>query len=384
LYGFYSFCQTNGVIYTLPRGKLFVSLADDTHNINLNRPFYMKELTAAIEHLQADFNSHIDQITTLQELENVRIMYLGRKGKISDLMLHLKNLSLEEKHVAGPLLNALKQTCTTLCLSKEHTLEKDLLAKELEKDAYFDVTMYKTGTSHGSLHPITHVLERVESIFTSMGFVIADGPEVETEFYNFDALNIPKNHPARDMWDTFWLDVPGFLLRTHTSPVQIHQMLLQGAPLAIAAPGRCYRHEATDASHDIVFMQVEGLLIGENISMGNLLATVKHFLRTLFDKKDLEIRVRPSFFPFVEPGVEIDASCPLCTQGCSLCKHSGWIEICGAGLVHPNVLKAGGIDVKTYSAFAFGFGLTRLAMLLYRIDDIRLLHNPKIEFLTQF
>lgn len=217
-----------------------------------------------------------------------------------------------------------------------------------------------------------------------MGFEIIDGPELEEDFYNFEALNIPPDHPARDMQDTFWLTLPGRLMRTHTSSVEIHAMLKKKPPLAIVVPGRAYRNEATDASHDFQFMQLEGLLVDKNVSLSNLLATMKSFLQTFFERKDLTLRIRPGYFPFVEPGIEIDMSCPFCTQGCAVCKRTRWIEVAPAGLTHPAVLKACSIDPTEYSGFAFGMGLTRLVMLKYGITDIRLLHSNKVEFLQQF
>lgn len=344
----------------------------------------MKQLNQNVVELKNSFFTALAAATTQEQLEEIRILFLGRKGHLAQLMPLLKQLSEDDKRIAGPLLNELKTTLFNEFDKKEYELRLQAVQKELNLDRHFDITAYKPGQQFGSLHPLTYVQERIEDILISMGYTIADGPEIEHEFYNFEALNIPANHPARDMWDTFFLNVPGLVLRTHTSPVQIRQMIEHGAPLAIAAPGRCYRHEATDASHDIVFLQIEGLLVGKDISVGNILGTVKELLGALFNKKDLKIRVRPSYFPFVEPGLEIDASCPLCTDGCSLCKKTGWIEICGAGRVHPNVLRASNIDPEIYSGFAFGFGLTRLAMLHYAIDDIRHLHNPKIEFLSQF
>lgn len=215
-----------------------------------------------------------------------------------------------------------------------------------------------------------------------MGFAVADGPELETEFFNFTALNIPDNHPAREESDTFWIDNE-HLLRTQTSTVQIKTMMSQKPPIAIIAPGRTMRNEATDASHDFMFMQFEGLYIGEDVSIANLLATLKSFL-TQFFGSDVKLRVRPGYFPFVEPGLEIDASCPFCKKGCSVCKKTKWIELMGAGLVHPNVLKHCKLDPEKYSGFAFGFGLTRLVMLKYQIPDIRLLHSGNIKFLKQF
>ena len=211
-----------------------------------------------------------------------------------------------------------------------------------------------------------------------------DGPEIETDYYNFEALNIPQNHPARDMQDTFWIDVPGLVMRTHTSNVQVRTMELHNPPFAIIAHGRTFRNEATDASHDCMFRQLEGLVVSEDASIAQLIATMQLFLRSYFKKESIKVRCRPSYFPFVEPGIEIDMSCPFCSSGCSTCKHSTWIEVVGAGLVHPHVLKAGGIDAQKYAGFAFGFGLTRLVMIKYGIKDIRLLHNPQIEFLKQF
>ena len=235
----------------------------------------------------------------------------------------------------------------------------------------------------GSLHPYTYITQEIEDIFMSMGFAVADGPELETDYNNFGALNIPADHPARAESDTFWLPDMQRLLRTHTSTVQIKTMREQTPPIAIICPGRALRNEATDASHDFMFMQIEGMLIDKNISIANLLAVLKEFLDKLFGKS-LQLRVRPGFFPFVEPGLEIDAQCPFCTTGCSTCKHTCWIELLGAGLIHPNVLRNAGIDPTIYSGFAFGSGLTRLAMLKYHITDIRLIHSGKIEFLEQF
>jgi phenylalanyl-tRNA synthetase alpha chain len=217
-----------------------------------------------------------------------------------------------------------------------------------------------------------------------MGWHIADGPEVETDYYNFTALNIPDEHPAREMHDTFWLDVPGMLMRTHTSTVQIHTMKKKELPLAVFAPGRCYRNEATDASHDFMFTQGEGLVIDKNISIANLLAIAQTFLQEFFEKKDLKIRARPGYFPFVEPAIEIDASCPFCKNGCSVCKKTTWIELLGSGLVHPNVLRHGNINPDLYRGCAFGFGMERLAMVKYGINDIRLFHSSKLQFLDQF
>ena len=217
-----------------------------------------------------------------------------------------------------------------------------------------------------------------------MGYQIVEGPELETDYYNFQALNIPENHPARDLQDTFWLNLPNQLMRTQTSPVQIRVMETQQPPVAILSVGRAYRNEATDASHEFVFEQAEGLFVGKNVSLANLLATLKLFLQEIFESKNLEIRVRPGYFPFVEPGLEVDMLCPFCEKGCSVCKKTKWIEIGGAGIVHPNVLKACGLNPDEFSGFAFGMGLTRIVMLKFGINDIRLLSSNKIDFLRQF
>lgn len=344
-------------------------------------------MTPISEHIQSitrDYVQHLVTITTLTELEQFRILYLGRQGRMTALMAELKNLSIEERRQFGPLCNQLKEEITQALQEKSTQLIKLEQMKKEEAFKNFDVTAYQAPASHGTLHPYTTVIQEIEEIFTSMGFEILQGSEVETAFINFEALNIPHDHPARDMHDTFWLDIPGMLLRTHTSTVQIHAMQRMQPPLAIVAPGRAYRHEATDASHDFMFMQCEGLFIDEKASLAQLFATAQTFLQAIFKKKDLHIRLRPGFFPFVEPGIEIDMSCPFCTQGCSTCKKTRWIEICGSGLVHPKVLEAAGIDPKRYSGFAFGFGLTRLVMLKYGINDIRLLHEGNINFLKQF
>jgi phenylalanyl-tRNA synthetase alpha chain len=341
-------------------------------------------LTEKITKLTEEFFAQLEKIESHAQLEKLRIHYLSRQGLLSQLMAQLKDLSVEEKRSLGPLMNATKNSWQTAFERKEHELSALEAMKKQQKYKYFDVTAYKPLTLKGTLHPLTQLQQEIQDIFISMGFQIVDGPEVETDYYNFEALNIPEDHPARDMWDTFWLDIPHYLLRTHTSNVQIHHMEHQQPPLAMASLGRCYRHEATDASHDFVFMQAEALLIDKKISLSHLLATVKHFMRQLFAKKELDIRVRPSFFPFVEPGIEIDVACPFCNQGCSVCKYTRWIEMGGAGLVHPNVLQSCKIDSSVYSGFAWGFGLTRLAMLKYAIPDIRLLHSGSIEFLKQF
>jgi phenylalanyl-tRNA synthetase alpha chain len=342
------------------------------------------ELKTALDSFRASFTQALRQASNKADLEAVRLTYLSRNGQLSTLMDRLKDLPIEHKRVFGPLLNELKKESEQAFFTMQDQLEKVVNEAAIQKEKSFDVTAPLPRSIHGSLHPLTHLQQRLEDIFISMGYRIADGPEVENEYYNFEALNIPADHPARDMWDTFWLDFPGLLLRTHTSSVQAHIMKEQALPLAVVVPGRCFRHEATDATHDFLFSQIEGMVIDQNISMSNLIATCKAFLQALFGKQELSLRIRPSYFPFTEPSIEIDISCPFCKQGCSVCKHSGWIEAGGAGLIHPRVLTNAGIDTEKYAGFAFGFGLTRLAMMLYGINDIRLLHSGKIEFLEQF
>jgi len=344
----------------------------------------MKKLEQNIIIFKKEFQSALKLVQSNDELEKVRIDFLGRKGKIITIMSQMKNLDLEGKRVFGPKLNELKTFCESLYEEKKKALQKEERELEILKQKEFDVTAYKPDQLTGSLHVLTLLVEKLEDIFISMGYKVADGPEVETQYYNFDALNIPKDHPSRDIRDTFWFDIPGLLMRTETSAIQIRHMEKEGAPIALIGPGRVYRNEATDASHDFIFGQIEGLMVDKDISMANLIATIKIFLQRLFEKDDLKIRLRTAYFPFVEPGIEFDFSCPFCTSGCSTCKHTKWIELGGAGLVHPNVLKCCKIDPIEYSGFAFGFGIQRLAMIKYGINDIRLFHSGAIDFLKQF
>ena len=344
----------------------------------------MKMLKDQISEIMKLFEIDIAKISNSTDLEKTKADFLGRSGHLASLMKQLKMLSLEEKQQWGPLLNNFKEDLIEKIKAKEVWLEQIILEKKEREQKNFDVTAYIPGSPKGSLHIYTKLINHLEDIFLSMGFEIVDGPEIETDYYNFQALNIPATHPARDLHDTFWVSSPGMLLRTHTSNVQAHVMETRKLPLAVFAPGRCYRNEATDATHDFMFTQGECIVIDKNISVGNLLATAKTFLQTLFEKNDLDIRVRPGYFPFVEPGLEIDASCPFCKHGCSLCKKTGWIELLGSGLIHPNVLRENGINSEEYSGFAFGFGIERLAMIKYGIHDIRLLRSGKIRFLEQF
>ena len=344
----------------------------------------MSTIKQQIAEVTSSFNERLSTVQDIELLEKIRVDFLGRKGKLTELMQALKALSPDEKREVGPLLNKLKQDLEAQYLTKKNDLDASRHQQDALQKSSFDVSAYRPNQEAGSLHPYTHITQIIENVFMTMGYDIADGPEMEKDFYNFEALNIPQDHPARDMQDTIWLKMPERLMRTHTSSVQIHTMEKTKPPLAIVAPGRAYRFEATDASHDYVFKQCEGLLVGKDISMANLLATTKTFLQAILEKEQSKLRVRPGYFPFVEPGIEIDIRCIFCKSGCSTCKQSRWIESMGAGLVNPNVLKHCGIDSTQYSGFAFGFGLTRLAMLKYGINDIRMLHNNSVEFLEQF
>lgn len=343
----------------------------------------MSNFKSSLDRFSQDFFSELKMAKTPAELESVRVKFVGRNGQLATLMAGLKELSMHDKKECGPILNTLKSEALQALHDHAKFLEGQKEHALLALHKNFDVTV----TYHrqkGSLHPFTYIGQEIENTFISMGFAIIDGPEVETPFYNFEALNIPEHHPARDMHDTFWLEIPGLLLRTHTSSVQVHAMKEGKLPLAVCAPGRVYRHEATDATHDFVFRQVEMLVVDKNISIAHLLGLIKVFLQSLFNTASLDVRVRPSYFPFVEPGLEVDMSCPFCTSGCSTCKMRRWIEMGGAGLVHPNVLRACGIDPEQWGGCAFGFGLERLAMLKYQINDIRLFKTSKIDFLKQF
>ncbi|KKQ48643.1 MAG: Phenylalanine-tRNA ligase alpha subunit [candidate division TM6 bacterium GW2011_GWF2_38_10] len=345
----------------------------------------MQSLKEQIKHIVEQRDDALRKVLSIRDIEDLRVLLLGKKGQITALLALMKTLSLEEKKEIGPLIHALKQETENCCDQAKEQLTMHILAAEKAKKEHFDVTAYLPKMGKGHRHPYSFFIEEIQDIFMSMGYEIIDGPEIETESHNFTYLNIPQDHPARDTQDTIWIDrTLGLLMRSQTSTVQVHAMQDKKLPLAVVAPGRVYRQEATDASHDFMFMQCEGLFIAENVSLAHLFGTAQTFLKKLFNKEELDIRIRPGFFPFVEPGVEIDMRCPFCTHGCSVCKKSTWIEVFPGGLVHPNVLTACGIDATKYAGFAFGFGLTRLVMLKYGINDIRLLHSGKVKFLEQF
>ncbi|HEX4770059.1 MAG TPA: phenylalanine--tRNA ligase subunit alpha [Bryobacteraceae bacterium] len=319
---------------------------------------------------------------SLEELEEARVGALGRKGTLAQITKEFGKLPPEERARIGKLLNAVKQDLEEEYESKKLAFERRELAERLAEE-WIDVTLPAPGIRPGCLHPITKLQNEIEDLFLSLGFAVLDGPEVETEENNFDALNIPPAHPARDMQDTFWLS-NGYLLRTHTSPVQVRGMRKFGPPLRMIAPGRVFRNEEVDASHEHTFYQLEGMMIDRDVSVANLIYFMKTLLSSIF-KREVTVRLRPGYFPFVEPGFELDIHCLICDgAGCAVCKQSGWVELLPCGLVHPNVLRLSGIDPEEWGGFAFGLGLTRLAMMRYGIDDIRQLQGGDLRFLQQF
>lgn len=339
-------------------------------------------LESRLEELRGTTLAAFASAVSLEELEAARVDALGRKGTLAQISKEFGKLTPEERARLGKLLNAVKQELENECQGKQQLFEQAALAERLANE-WIDVTLPAPGVRPGSLHPITQIQTEIEDLFTSLGFAVLDGPEVESEEHNFDALNIPSTHPARDMQDTFWLS-NGQLLRTHTSPVQVRGMRTLGAPLRMIAPGRVFRNEEVDASHEHTFYQVEGMMIDRDVSVANLIYFMKTLLSGIF-KRDVTVRLRPGYFPFVEPGFELDIHCLICDgAGCPVCKHSGWVELLPCGLIHPNVLRLSHIDPEEWGGFAFGLGLTRLAMMRYGIDDIRQLQGGDLRFLSQF
>jgi len=326
--------------------------------------------------------ARIAAATSAEELEAVRVEALGRKGALAAAGKDMGKLAPEDRKRAGMLLNGVKQKLETAVDARKREFAETALLQRLDAE-WLDLTLPPPPPRRGHLHPITRIQRELEDLFASLGFAVLDGPEVETEHHNFDALNIPRDHPARDMQDTFWLD-GGNLLRTHTSPVQVRGMERLGPPLRMIAPGRTFRNENVDACHEHTFYQLEGMMVDRNVSVAHLLYFMQTMLTAIFGR-EVSVRLRPGFFPFVEPGFELDIQCLICAgSGCSVCKQSGWVEQLGCGLVHPNVLRMSGIDPEEWSGFAFGLGLTRLAMMRYGIDDIRHLQGGDLRFLEQF
>ncbi|MBZ5577883.1 MAG: phenylalanine--tRNA ligase subunit alpha [Acidobacteriia bacterium] len=340
-------------------------------------------LDGRIQELESSLLARITSARSAEELEAVRVEALGRKeGALTLIGKEMGKLAPEDRKRVGALLNGAKQKIEAALESKGRQMADAGLRVRLDAE-WIDLTLPAPGPRRGHLHPMTHIQRELEELFVSMGFTVLDGPEVETEYRNFDALNIPATHPARDAQDTFWLE-GGNLLRTHTSPVQVRGMEKLGPPLRMIAPGRVFRNESVDASHEHTFYQIEGMMVDRNISVAHLLYFMRIMLTAIFHR-DVNVRLRPGYFPFVEPGFELDLQCLLCGgSGCPVCKQSGWVEQMGCGLVHPNVLRMSGIDPEEWSGFAFGLGITRLAMMRYGIDDIRLLQGGDLRFLEQF
>ena len=339
-------------------------------------------LSSKITEIREKFLRELKLAKTSRQIENIKISYLGKKGPLQALMQHLKDATKEERPLFGKQINDVKLEITS---HLENTLKRLLLEEETKKleNEYIDVTL--PGRKHfwGRYHPVTLTMNKMIDVFVSMGFAVETGPDVDSDFYNFEGLNFAKDHPSRDMQDTFFI-TDDLLLRTHTSNVQVRTMERVKPPIRCIAPGKCFRNETISSRSHVFFHQVEMFYIDENVSFADLFATLNEFLSKLF-KKQIETRFRPSYFPFVEPGMECDIKCIICSgQGCRLCKDTGWLEVFGAGMIHPNVLKAGGIDPEKYSGYAAGLGVERLAMLIHQINDIRMFTENDMRFLKQF
>lgn len=335
-----------------------------------------------IEALARQFQQELPGAGTSEAVEKLRVAYLGKKGSVTQLLKGLKEVGAQEKKELGQHINQLKKQVEDKLAQQVEAIKAEEERRQIEAAEQYDVTLPVDAAS-GSYHPITVVQRQLEELFASMGFTIEDYKEIVTDYECFEAVNIPKDHPARDMQDTYYLE-NGQLLKTHTSAAQNAIMRKYGPPLRAIFPGRCFRNEALDASHENTFFQMEGMMIDKDISISNLIYFMKTMLSQVFER-DVNVRLRPGFFPFVEPGFELDISCLICGgEGCPTCKGSGWVELCPCGMIHPNVLKAGGIDPEEYTGFAFGLGLTRLVMMKYGVKDIRDLNSGNLKALSQF
>lgn len=347
----------------------------------------LENLKIKIAEIEKSSSTLLNNINSKENLAKIKTQFLGKKGEISELYKILKDLSIDEKKEAGKLIQHLESNIEKRIIEIEEIFNKKEQEAILQNE-WIDVTLPSSfyrdrPLFNGHLSPISSFIHKIQDIFLSLGFTVADGPQLENEYYNFTALNIPENHPARDVQDTFWM-TNGLLLRTHTSPIEIRMMQKLPVPLKLIAPGRVFRNESTDASHENTFYQIEGLMVDKDISVANLTYFMKILLSELFET-DVKVRLRPGYFPFVEPGFELDFECLICHgKGCPVCKHVGWVELVGCGLSHPEVLKEGGIDPEKYSAFAFGLGLNRLVMMKLAIDDIRWFESGDLRFFYQF
>ncbi len=336
----------------------------------------------SIESLQKEFTLELQQVHTTGDLEQLKVKYLGKKGPVQDLMKTLKDVAPENRPAAGKLINDLKEKLAGEIGQLEENLIKKEVGRKLEEEAV-DVTLPGHRRHIGRKHPLTQAMDQIIHILEGMGFSVQYGPDIDSDYYNYGALNFPEEHPARDMQDTFYI-APHILLRSHTSNIQARVMEANSPPIRIIAPGKVYRNETITARSHVFFHQVEALYIDKNVTFADLMATLNEFLSKLFDQ-EIATRFRPSYFPFVEPGMEVDVACVLCKgKGCSICKHSGWLEIAGAGMIHPEVLRNGGIDPEVYTGFAWGLGLERLVIMLRGIQDIRQFTENDLRFLRQF
>lgn len=349
----------------------------------------MEALRQELEDLKSAALQQIEQSADSAQLEQMRVQFLGRKARLTAILRQLVTLPPQERPAMGLLANQVKQAVEE-CIAARRTALESVPSDEVLAADRIDATLPGRRPAVGRLHPLTQIIREICQIFAEMGFAVVEGPEVEWDYYNFEALNIPEDHPAREMWDTFWVDPTSaradkpMLLRTHTSPMQIRIMEQTKPPIRVIVPGKCYRYEAIDASHESQFHQIEGLVVDENITFADLKGTLYAFVRRLFGN-ERKIRFRCDYFPFVEPGVDMSIDCFRCKgAGCRLCKASGWLEILGAGMVHPNVLARVGYDPARYTGFAFGLGPARVAMLKYGIEDIRFFHANDLRFLQQF
>ena len=336
----------------------------------------------ALDELKAEATAAIEAAADAASLEKLRVEWLGKKGRVTDLLKGLGQLSAEERPKAGAEINEVKQLLSALISERKDTLQQAAIASQLASES-LDVTLPGRSEDLGALHPITRTIDRMSEFFVALGFEVVEGPEIEDDYHNFEALNIPAPHPARAMHDTFYLDET-HVLRTHTSGVQIRTMESREAPLRVICPGRVYRCDS-DLTHSPMFHQVEGLLIDENVSFGQLKGVIQDFLHAFFEQDSLSVRFRPSYFPFTEPSAEVDIQCVKCAgEGCRICSGTGWLEVMGCGMVHPRVLEMSGVDTECYNGFAFGMGVERLAMLRYGIGDLRLNFENDLRFLAQF
>ena len=337
-----------------------------------------------IEKVGLEFDAEIKLVDSQAQLEELRVKYLGKSGKITAIMPMMKTVPNEQKREIGMLINELKGKIETAVANMQEEFKQRAILEEINNAERIDITL-PVDTQVGSLHPRTIVQKQIEEAFESMGFVVEEGYEIETEYNNFDAVNVPSNHPARDMQDTFWLN-NGQVLKTHTSAAQnrILKKYKNNMPIRAIFPGRCFRNEELDAGHENTFFQLEGIIVDENVSVANLIYFMKEMLSRIF-KKEVDVRLRPGFFPFVEPGFEMDVKCPYCDgKGCNVCKQGGWIELCPCGMIHPNVLKEAGIDSEKYSGCAFGLGLDRMVMMTMGFKDIRDLNSGNLKIFKQF